>query len=69
MSPANVKYLLHHNNWIDNKHVEVAPNSLELQDEVFVKDKSILAKYNLPTDKPIFIYGGNLGVPQKAYLF
>ncbi len=43
---------------------KVAPNSLELVGDIQAKDKSVLAKYNLPLDRPIFIYGGNLGVPQ-----
>lgn len=64
MSPANVRYVLEHNSEISADRVEVAPNSLELLGEPLAKDKSVLAKYNLPLDKPIFIYGGNLGVPQ-----
>lgn len=64
MSPANVKYILENNPEISAERVEVAPNSVELNEEIQVVDKSVLAKYNLPSDKPIFIYGGNLGVPQ-----
>lgn len=64
MSPANVQYLLEHNPEITADRVEVAPNSLELNESEKSVDKSVLTKYNLPTDKPIFIYGGNLGVPQ-----
>lgn len=69
MSPANVKYLLKHNAWIDPKIVEVAPNNVTLVEEsgkAMPEDerKQILEKYDLPTDKPIFIYGGNLGAPQ-----
>ena len=64
MSPANVKYVLDHNPEISKDRVEVAPNSLELVEAEICGDNSVLAKYNLPADKPIFIYGGNLGVPQ-----
>lgn len=66
MSPANVQYVLAHNSEISPERVEVAPNSVELIDNSAGNkgDAEILAKYNLPTDKPIFIYGGNLGVPQ-----
>lgn len=69
MSPANVKYVLKHNPWIDPQIVEVAPNNVTLVEEsgkAMPEDerKQILEKYGLPTDKPIFIYGGNLGVPQ-----
>lgn len=64
MSPANVRFVLKHNPEISADRVEVAPNSLELVGDIQAKDKSVLAKYNLPLDRPIFIYGGNLGVPQ-----
>lgn len=64
MSPANVHYVLEHNPEISPERVEVAPNSLELVEDEKTEDKRVLAKYNIPTDKPIFIYGGNLGVPQ-----
>lgn len=64
MSPANVKYVLEHNPEISKDRVEVAPNSLELVEVENSLDNTVLAQYNLPSDKPIFIYGGNLGVPQ-----
>jgi glycosyltransferase involved in cell wall biosynthesis len=70
MSPANVEFVLKHNPEVDAKRVEVAPNSLELK-AYSLQDGQEKAeryytrkKYNLPTDKPIFIYGGNLGKPQ-----
>lgn len=65
MSPANVEYVLKHNLEIDPKTVDVAPNSYDIpansQQPI---SNSIRNKYNLPTDKPIFIYGGNMGKPQ-----
>lgn len=64
MSPANVSYILDHNPEIAADRVEVAPNSLELVESEKIIDKDILEKYGLPIDVPIFIYGGNLGVPQ-----
>lgn len=64
MSPANVRYVLEHNPEISVDRVEVAPNSLEMVEAEKNVDNSVLAQYNIPTDKPIFIYGGNLGVPQ-----
>jgi len=70
MSLANVEFVLKHNPEVDAKRVEVAPNSLELkayssQDGQEKAERYyIRKKYNLPTDKPIFIYGGNLGKPQ-----
>lgn len=72
MSPANVKFVLGHNPEIDASRVEVAPNSIELKDNDVLNDPGqleaarlyIRKKYNLPLDKPVFIYGGNLGIPQ-----
>ncbi|GAE21174.1 glycosyltransferase family 4 protein [Bacteroides pyogenes] len=65
MSPANVRYILKHNSFISAERVEVAPNSIEIVEKKEDVDKGrIREKYNLPADRPIFIYGGNLGKPQ-----
>lgn len=70
MSPANVEYVLRHNPEIEKSRVEVAPNSVELQEVNYAEGQEkaeryyIRKKYDLPTDRPIFIYGGNLGKPQ-----
>ena len=69
MSPANVEYVVRHNPEVDPVKVEVAPNSVDLNVNLNLNlndnDKlSIREKYNLPTDRPVFIYGGNLGKPQ-----
>ncbi len=65
MSPANVNHVLQHNPFINPNQVEVCPNSIELQENTTILDsKSIKQKYNIPTDKIISIYGGNLGKPQ-----
>ena len=70
MSPANVEYLKKHNPFYPADHVEVAPNSIELIERKMEDGQEsaercyIRKKYDLPTDKPIFIYGGNLGRPQ-----
>ena len=67
MSPANVRYVLRHNPNVSEDKVEIAPNSVDLTpDEPITEEENsaILTKYGLPTDKPIFVYGGNLGIPQ-----
>lgn len=65
MSPANVEFILRHNTFLSPDRVEVAPNSIELSPPSSSPDKrKIREKYHLPTNKPIFIYGGNLGKPQ-----
>jgi len=78
MSPANVKFVLDHNPELGVSRIEVAPNSIEIEKQqeaaintvtdIELQEKNerfyIRKKYDLPTDKPIFIYGGNLGKPQ-----
>ena len=66
MSQANVDYVLQHNPEVDSAKVEVCPNSVELRDLRVDSDtrKAMRAKYGLPLDKRIFVYGGNLGKPQ-----
>ena len=66
MSPANVSYILQHNNFMQSHQVEVNPNSLELSPTLAPIPSPSLKHNNiqLPADKTIFVYGGNLGKPQ-----
>lgn len=67
MSPANVHYIVEHNPEVKPEKVEVAPNSYERIEQTVLSEKERIAfreKYQLPTDRPVFIYGGNLGKPQ-----
>ena len=77
MSRANVKYILSHNFEVyqrNNKNlkktgkfiIEVCPNSIEPIDlSVTDEGRRILRdKYNIPQDRLVFVYGGNLGRPQ-----
>jgi glycosyltransferase involved in cell wall biosynthesis len=66
MSNANVEFLLKHNSLIPKETVEVCPNSIEpIAINITEQEKiKIRVKYDIPTDKTVFIYGGNLGKPQ-----
>lgn len=72
MSPANVRYVLEHNPEISPERVEVAPNSIELVEDGQILKQGMDNIKGLPSSlvdsfksgKPVFIYGGNLGVPQ-----
>ena len=65
MSPANVEYVLRHNPSITAERVEVCPNSIELYGkESEYNNGGLLQKLNIPTDKLLLIYGGNLGRQQ-----
>lgn len=66
MSQLNVDYILKHNPSLSEANVEVCPNSIEPID-ISISDeekKQIREKYNIPIDKTVFLYGGNLGRPQ-----
>ena len=64
MSPANVKYLLEHNPNVRSQKVGICPNAIALRKHPVIDVFEVRQKYGLPTDKPIFLYGGNLGKPQ-----
>ncbi len=66
MSEANVRYVLEHNLEVSADKVEVCPNSIEPVDMSCTAEErqAIRKKYKLPLDKKIFVYGGNLGMPQ-----
>lgn len=67
MSQANVDYLLKKNPGLNRtKIIEVCPNSFEPQ-MIEISDSArekIREKYQVPKDKFVFVYGGNLGKPQ-----
>lgn len=66
MSKANIEFLLKHNPNIKTKVVEICPNSIDPLN-IDIDEKQIIQirnKYNIPLDKTVFIYGGNLGKPQ-----
>lgn len=66
MSQANADYLLAHNQKTIEKKLTIVPNSIEPKN-ISLTDEEKLAmrsKYGIPLDKTIFVYGGNLGIPQ-----
>ncbi|MFV0180247.1 glycosyltransferase family 4 protein [Empedobacter falsenii] len=66
MSPANVDFIVKHNPEINPEKVEVNPNSIDpIEIKYTVEEKiEVRSKYDLPLDKKILVYGGNLGKPQ-----
>lgn len=66
MSEANKQFILKHNPDLPKAKVEVNPNSIK---PVFInysetEKTAIREKHNIPADKKVFVYGGNLGIPQ-----
>ena len=66
MSSANVDFILTHNPEIERSKVEVNPNSIEpITFDYSEEQKTVIRhKYGVPTNKKVFVYGGNLGKPQ-----
>ncbi|MDC3423484.1 glycosyltransferase family 4 protein [Aquibacillus sp. 3ASR75-11] len=66
MSQANVDFVIRNNMEVSPDIVEVCPNSIDplkvKKDENKVRE--IREKYNIPLNKTVFVYGGNLGKPQ-----
>lgn len=67
MSPANCEYVIKHNPSVDPAKVELCPNAVEPIEIPALSEaerNELLGKLCIPTDKTLFIYGGNLGKPQ-----
>lgn len=66
MSRANADYLLKNNPELSPEAVEICPNAIEVRDMRLNHDEKLemRRKYGIPTDKSVFVYGGNLGKPQ-----
>lgn len=66
MSEANKSFILEHNPEIFAEKLEVNPNTIKpLFIDYNAKEKeAVKNKYRIPLNKKIFVYGGNLGIPQ-----
>ncbi len=67
MSPANCEFVIKHNPSVLPEKVELCPNAIEPVDNQKPTDderNKLLSQFGIPTDKTLFIYGGNLGKPQ-----
>ena len=66
MSQANIDYVIKHNPEINSSKLEICPNCIEPQDMSISPEErnELRRKYNIPLDKTVFVYGGNLGKPQ-----
>ena len=62
-SQANIDFVKKAN-IIDDKKLLIITNGLSDKVLPSTGNKEVLSKYNVPTDKKVFFYGGNLGIPQ-----
>lgn len=69
MSPANVEYVKTHNELSADQVIEVNPNCIRPSERLVLAESEriqLRKQYEIPTDKVIFLYGGNLGRPQDV---
>ena len=66
MSLANYNFLISNNPTIQKNKIEINPNSIEVNNISITgpNPNSLREKYKIPLNKVIYIYGGNLGLPQ-----
>ncbi len=65
MSKANLNYIIKNNSFLDSSKIEINPNTLDIDYKKNSNtDINIYSKYNIPKNKTLFIFGGNLGKPQ-----
>lgn len=66
MSPANLKYVIENNDILNPDMVGLCPNAIEIIERSNANRTriEILNKYNIPSNKTLFLYGGNLGIAQ-----
>ncbi len=68
MSDANKHYILRENQFIDNKKVEIFPNTKKITENYIFKGNEMRRLYNIPDEACLFIFGGNMGKPQFVEL-
>ena len=65
MSPANMSFIIKNNPEIDENKVELFPNTIQVKPrDTKTCTFKFRKKFNIPNDAVLFIFGGNLGVPQ-----
>ncbi len=69
MSKANKKYILKHNSELNENKVGLCVNSYACEPLLQIDRKEVRNEFDLPQDKIIFLYGGNLGKPQGLQYF
>ncbi len=63
MSQANIDYIRKHNPEIPPERVIYYPNTSKIIPPP-VRDRSVLGELNIPENACVFLFGGNMGIPQ-----
>lgn len=68
MSEANRRYIIHHNPWLNEKKIELFPNTKKITNDINSVGSIMRQKYSIPEDACVFLFGGNMGKPQYVDL-
>ena len=68
MSQGNIDYIKKHNPDIDSQCVVMFPNTMKVMPQRPDAPKVDRKKYGIPGDACVFLFGGNIGVPQHIEL-
>lgn len=69
MSERNIRYIRSHNPQIAPEKVVYFPNALKIKSDSKKNDrKSVLEKFGISANTCVFLYGGNMGIPQHMQL-
>lgn len=69
MSTANCRYMHEHNPNISEEKVGICVNSYAEEPLISINRSEIRKLYQIPENKVVFLYGGNLGKPQGLQFF
>lgn len=64
MSQRNIDYILEKNKNVDSNKLHILKNWGAFKKEILIDREQIRNKYNIPLDKKIIVFGGNMGKPQ-----
>lgn len=68
MSPANKRYIIEHNSWLDPDKVELFPNTKRLNCDIESDRYTIRKRFGIHEEAYVFLFGGNMGKPQYVDL-
>ena len=68
LSKANKQFVLEHNPWVESSKIEIFPNTIKVMDTFESMGLSMREQLNIPNDACVFLFGGNMGVPQYVEL-
>lgn len=66
MSAANVEFIMKNNPELLTSKIEICPNTIDVLEMPYIDHDNIHKKYQIPENKLLLLYGGNVGRPQNV---